>query len=138
MSKRTDEVEDFAGLILNELKDCSCRGCRNIEQKISNYLIERPLPTTSGDEELIEWVDHVFYPPLKGNPLQKKSDQELLTDHDRLIAEIRKILAIKNQQITEAKAEEREMIREVVMKQKPSYTNSWQIDADDILDALNQ
>lgn len=43
----------------------------------------------------------------------------------------------KLKQYADKKVEEREAeIRKVVMSKKPSYSNTWQVDADDILDLL--
>ena len=43
-------------------------------------------------EEIVEYFDHVTYPPLAGNPLQIRTDEDLLDIHSKNVEYFRQAL----------------------------------------------
>lgn len=70
-----------------------------LKRLFMQILKERPLPTTSGDEEIEQWVENLAKCRFTGERKTEHSEESYLAV---LTIELAKILATKNQQIAAA------------------------------------
>lgn len=124
MTQRTDEV------VIAEFKrkhdiTPDTAWDRGVLKSLEQLLRERPLPTTSGDEELVEeqldlkaFCDEYIKPHYKSNHTD---------DYAFIVNALLARLAEKNQQIAAAKTEEREKALFIIQREIDSAQGSGEV-----------